>query len=301
MFLEAFKGNPLLASLVRVVVLEWEGPIWHWCLPSKSDEAVSNKKTNELLALLPKIESLEIQTNSDCRAFTPDFLKTNPALNLRKLQLTGPSNLNHFIEYLKIPSLDDLGVDHPSLFERLRPDVVETRAALARSEVSTLYLGTTHLPLSELSMLLGLFSSIKTLRMGTPFSDAEGDIIRQPEWRNWTFALSPRSVRSLIGQFRHTLVNLWLWNDNYPPRWSSHDRSRLDLSKFEMLRKVHVPSDCFFASHTPDATREGVWRLLPPRLEDLKVNIRVYSRYVSQKVISGRLLMMKLSMVGRAK
>ncbi|KAF8855720.1 hypothetical protein BDZ45DRAFT_497803 [Acephala macrosclerotiorum] len=80
---------------------------------------------------------------------------------------------------------------------------------------------------------------------------------------------SPRQVGSALMHVKHSLVNLTIyWKLSH-----RHDGSRLDLSSFEKLRFISLPSPLFFNIAYPHASRNGVYRVLPRSLETLEVRL----------------------------
>lgn len=53
--------------------------------------------------------------------------------------------------------------------------------------------------------------------------------------------------------------------------WPGHDRSRLDLSEFEILRVLKVSAEVFFEGTGPEKGRDGISALLGQGLEELEV------------------------------
>ena len=265
MLMYAFKSNSNLASFVRTVYLDWEGPRESNAELPESDEGLANQKTNDLLALLSNMESLWIKTKPDCWTFTPEFLEQNPAPRLRKLRVPwfGVS-VNDMFTYMTIPTLRNFGLDYPTRGDGLRPELMDQdRSGITGLELDWLYLGNNHLPFSEMAALLRLCSSIKTLLCTLPGSE-------DTESRNMKTALSPASMASLLVPFSETLVELNLFHGR-KTTWPGHDGSRLDMSKFEVMRRLEVPASCFFDATTLRDDRRGVWKLLPPRLVLLEV------------------------------
>ena len=239
----------------------------HQTATPESDAVLANYKSNELLAMLPNIETLRVMTQNKGWIFTPDFLDQNSALKLRKLQLPwSAASLDVIVQYLKFPKLDELHVSYTDSPYAHRLDVVQACKDQAPSGISQLFLRTSDLSFSDISMLLKLFSNLGGRRLGIVRMDAQ------------ELLSSPASVSGLLTTLRLTLVDLWLLKDGNSSFKTSHDGSRLDLSTFNVLKKLNVASDCFFADKQPGSARDGLWKLLPPRLEDIKVRLRtVYS------------------------
>ncbi|MCJ1280279.1 hypothetical protein MMC21_008106 [Puttea exsequens] len=274
MLMYAFKSNSNLASFVRTVYLDWEGPRESNAELPESDEGLANQKTNDLLALLSNMESLWIKTKPDCWTFTPEFLEQNPAPRLRKLRVPwfGVS-VNDMFTYMTIPTLRNFGLDYPTRGDGLRPELMDQdRSGITGLELDWLYLGNNHLPFSEMAALLRLCSSIKTLLCTLPGSE-------DTESRNMKTALSPASMASLLVPFSETLVELNLFHGR-KTTWPGHDGSRLDMSKFEVMRRLEVPASCFFDATTLRDDRRGVWKLLPPRLVLLEVCVELHEYFV---------------------
>ena len=271
--MDSLTSKPVLAAYVRNVDLEWDSPREYKAQAPENDDGLANKKTNELLALLPNIEYLRVQTNPDCLPFTPDFLARNRAVKLRKLRLPWLGvSLNDVVAYLAIPNLDNLLVDYPSRKQILQPDILRSREGLPRLTLSQLYLGTGNRRISELSTFLTLFSDIKVLEMGIPLQDTEEHTNQLPISES-ELGLSPGGIAKMLRPFQDSLVELWLCNDFSHAIEAPHDGTRMDLSSSPSLKKLTLPPSCLFPSKAPNAARGGVWRLLPPKIESLKVSV----------------------------
>ena len=267
------RGNELLAGLVRRVSLVWEMPGAYAKKGPNTDWGICNKKSNELLALLRNIELLRVRCHRKCLPFTLDFLDIdrNSAPNLRQFYLPWfGTSFKEIVEYLQIPGLETLYVSFPASV-KLRSDLLEVRRDLQPSDLAKLYLGSSYFPISELSSLLAMLSNLKTLSLGLPFPDAREETVDGVHASEQKRMLSPVCIGNLLESFRHSLVDLRLWKERHRSAFNVHDGSRLDLSSFEKLRTLNLPSDCLFVSDGPDPSRDGLWKLLPPQLEDLKV------------------------------
>ena len=271
--METLMNNSELAAYVRNVDLEWDGPRDFKAKYPENDGGLANKKTNELLSLLPNVEYVRVKTDPDCLPLTLDFLARNRAMKLRKLRLPWLGvSLNDVVAYLAIPNLDDLGVDYPSSKQKLQLDILRCREGLPRSALSRLYLGTGFRNISELSLFFTLFTSIKVLALGIPLQDAEVPTGQAPEHEP-NLCLSPGSIANMLCPFQDMLVELWLCNQFSSSTETAHDGTRIDLSGFPALKKLTLPPSCLFPSKLPNKAREGVWRLLPPHLETLTVSL----------------------------
>ena len=180
------------------------------------------------------------------------------------------TSFSEIIEHLWLASLNTFSVSLPKPWG-LQSDFIEACRDLGCSKLSTLYLGSSPLPISKLSLSLALLSSIQCLSLGILFLGAKEEGAGESNLFQPNMTLSPACTGNLLGSFKHTLVNLRLWKDWYGTAWDAHDRSRLDLSSFEMLRTLTLPSDCLIVFDFPNPSREGLWKTLPVSLEDLKI------------------------------
>lgn len=84
-------------------------------------------------------------------------------------------------------------------------------------------------------------------------------------------ALSPASISRALAPTKHSLKYLELIDNGC--EWPGHDQTQMELSDFESLIKIHVPSTCFFKTYTYGGKREGMYALLPPSLVELQVSL----------------------------
>ncbi|KAI0009160.1 hypothetical protein F4779DRAFT_384398 [Xylariaceae sp. FL0662B] len=76
-------------------------------------------------------------------------------------------------------------------------------------------------------------------------------------------------IQNALDSLRHVLEDLTITGHGI--FWLNHDGSRLDLSRFSRLRTAFLDSALFFKDLEPSVSRLGVWALLPPSLERLRV------------------------------
>ena len=266
MLLITIKFNASLANLIRKVNIKWEVE-WNSAhsydeQQQKYDYGICNTRTNKFLALLPNIEALRVETVPICGTFTPDFLVQNPVPRLRQLHLPHLESFNDILPFLAIPNLDELSAKYPSWASIYTFDI----AKLQPKSLSKLHLGTNlHESLYYLEHYFSLFTNVRNLRFGLPHVDVR--------------VCSPSSIGVLLDRFKHTLTDLLIWyhrsrrSRDTRDGYDGHDGTRLDLSAFAALKNVNLPSDVFFASPIPSASenRSGIWKLLPPSLQSLKV------------------------------
>ena len=278
MLVATFRSNPSLAESVRITNLNWHGARRIGEKTPEHDSGISNTKSNEILSLLPNIESLSVSTESDCWPFTPDFLTHNPVPNLREIRLPGfGTSFDDVLPLLAIPSIDELVVNHP---DTDRPPEAPPVDNVQRRSLTKLYLGSDSMHLSSLGKYLEHLDGLKGLQIGSPYLDAdvnEDDTSENPTLMEQADEArkmhSPSGVGLLLEPFKTTLNELCLTNSSYGRRPGKHDGTRLDLSEFVNLKRMIVSSDVFFTSPMPlpSEERRGVWALLPPRLETLSV------------------------------
>ena len=81
--------------------------------------------------------------------------------------------------------------------------------------------------------------------------------------------MSMRPLSDLLTRFTHSLTELTL--RKFRQSWNGHDKSRLDLQHFNVLRSASLADGCFFPCSTVGRDRQGFTSLLPESLENLEV------------------------------
>lgn len=91
-------------------------------------------------------------------------------------------------------------------------------------------------------------------------------------------SLSDCSAAHVLEPVRHSLTTLHLRKDDLSHwLWASLKSSRFDLSSFKSLKILSIPARCFHgmkecSMSARDVPERGVYRLLPPNLEQLTVS-----------------------------
>ena len=200
--------------------------------------------------------------------FTPDFLTFNTASKLRDVNVEVDIKTADCARLLKLPSLQVLratnlntNVGHvvPSDWaQRCKDNSLPNRVDLRDR----------HVPMDQMRSLLAVASPIYHLccsLTGDEKYDEDGIFINK-----MVTPLSPVKMTKALQPVKDTLVYLKIHKDHIVT-WPEHDGTRLDLSNFNSIKVISVPSNCFFKHPVPDATRDGVWRFLPRNIEVLRV------------------------------
>ena len=278
LFSRSLVENAELATYVVAVTLKWN----HGGKKLQERYNTYQKRlreghirANQLLGRLPNLERLNIQIIGEPKSpLVPTFLQVNPAHRLRKVVISDfKTTVNNVALYLAQPSIQELDV---GVVDPMTPFDDQTLAKIKEkgspgAAISTLRLGAfrqTHLSGSKLHDLLNVPHSVDTIccpipgREGVDFP-LRGSVPRMAD------PLSPASIAYAFSPLQESLVNLYLCDYS---QWPSHDLSRMDLSHFRSLQRLHVPSSCFFSSSSPQDSRHGVWKLLPESLKELSVS-----------------------------
>lgn len=152
------------------------------------------------------------------------------------------------------------------------------------SRLSTLYFGgIVHVPEDELSRLLQRTPSLKKLRCAIPGPKAYTE---PPQL--FTHGRAMSAVAKSLEPIQHCLNHLVI-RQGRNTDWASYDDSRLDLSQFKSLTTLEAPAECFFRARKADPSRNGVYALLPPTLEELDVSSDLETQATTDHIRSGLL------------
>lgn len=269
-FVRSVDERPSLTLQVQSLGLKWtQSHFWDTAL-------AMGVQTNDLLSRLPNLQSLSLETYRFHRFnIQPFSLESSPMSSLRSITISDKSIAMDdviclmyikTIEYLRIVDMDGR---RTSSDRHMEP----TRTA---AHLSTLCFGTSfYLPDHNLREVLCRAPALKDLSCNLPGREVmrgclgatgTGDFDRK-----MTSSLSPAGIARALEPVRDSLVRLHL-GDNAHTQWAGHDGSRMDLSQFGQLKTLRVESPCFFRDRVPDASRNGVYALLPPALEELDVS-----------------------------
>jgi hypothetical protein len=243
---------PNIATLVQTLSLSW-----------RDAHLKNNSRANHLLKRLPLLESLDISTtlymppeyNTILR---PSFgsLETHPLNRLTKLKLECDITWLGLIEFMYLPKLEHIYLHHlPPVDTTTLPEKFRGRTSPVRTIV------------------------LQQCKSGRPVDHSLKRLLQRAEKLevlNLTIGQSPGGAVSyrpfIFGQSlapaRHTLRILTITG---PGMDRGMDGSRLDLSSFQKLQRVEVFSLLFFSSTYAHRARDGLYRLLPQSLLELKV------------------------------
>ncbi|KAE8453955.1 hypothetical protein EG329_007731 [Mollisiaceae sp. DMI_Dod_QoI] len=240
--LQILVEEPNIATLVRTLTLSWT-------------HQENYPRAEYLLQRLPLLESLYLSvpffaSSEDGKPHRPSFrfLQKHPFNRLTKLQLASDITWLDLTEFMYLPKLEHLNLHHlppcdavplPEKFQgRISPvrsiDLQHCRSALDRS-------------LERLLQRAGKLEVLQ-LRCGVHY---------------W-----PLRFGQSLAPAHHTLRSLTITGRGM---YIGMDDSRLDLSGFQMLQKVDVFSFLFFSSFRANKARDGLYRLLPQSLLELRI------------------------------
>ena len=171
MLLNTLMSSPELASLVHRITLWWANS-WHMGIRSTYyDPSIENKKRNELLAMLPNIETLDIATYAGSSILSLASLDCNPAPFLRKMRLLNiETRLDDVYRCMSVlPTLTSFGVESTfmsrGLSRRIRNQSAVDRV---RTQISALFLGRSHIAWEDVATFLALCPDTKVLMFTLP-------------------------------------------------------------------------------------------------------------------------------------
>jgi hypothetical protein len=261
---------PLLASMVRSLSIIW------------SESSIKlHGNIDSLLSRLTALRVLKVQNSSDHAPFKNNFLNVN---NMNKLTEVALNDTNLTVEilvrYIFLENIHRLSVlwlrnPAPPTFDLLGYHEAEWPAPSlpkgktpGSSPLVVLDLGPIfHLPEPVLKEILSWPKALRQLRSTIPGQNDPG---RFGVSKQLLSTLSPESISRALSPTKDTLEDLELIDTTC--EWPGHDETRMDLSDFKALRKIWVPSTCFFKNFTYGVKREGMYMLLPPSLVDLRAS-----------------------------
>ena len=269
LFNRSIREMPLLASFVRSMSISWS-----------ESSAKLHDHIESLLSRLTALRVLEVRNSSDHASFNHSFLGINPMNQLTKVTLNDTNlTIEGLAQYFFLENVQHLAAlwlrnPVPPTFDLLGYAQVEWRLPSlpgrrihGSSPVTYLDLGPIfHLPEVVLKEILFWPKTLRRLRSTLPGQDDPG---RFGVSKQLLTTLSPESISRALAPTRETLEDLELIDTGC--EWPGHDQTKMDLSDFAALRKISVPSTCFFKNLTYGVKREGMYLLLPRSLVDLRV------------------------------
>ena len=124
--------------------------------------------------------------------------------------------------------------------------------------IGTLFLGT----------VLSYSSKLSTLKCPIPLRK-EGIMISFAGELQICYPLSPIQIVPILMPVAGTLTHLELSTE--AQIWPGYDTSRLDISRFRMLKSLKASALCFMCPLELNISRDGFYELLPRSLEHLQV------------------------------
>ena len=265
LFMRSLHENNKIALYVQTVKLRWSTGT---SITKNNRRAYS--RANDLLRELPNIRILSLSIIGPLPVpFDHGFLDTNPLPLLREFKLFDfNATAAHIAKYMIITPVKTMKIERLNVHAPLSRSIRETSPCRI-SKLSSLRLPYFHLPTSTLSDILCLPQSLEILHCTLPGDQELRFGALQASMRT---ALSPAAMTRVLEPVKDTLVELRL-DDGILTRWPSHDRSRIDFSQLNALRRLGISSSCLFPFPTAkEKEREGLWRLLPSQLEELDVS-----------------------------
>lgn len=159
-----------------------------------TDGGQGNQCTNELLELLPNIQSLEISTSSRCAKISPDFLRKNSALKLEQLSSTQCNYFEDISAFLRILTLTLIRLEDRRMQNCLENTYTDISEDCQNKRVTILDLGSMHLPVWALNRLHKTLPSITKLKAGVPYRTR--DIMPYAGEERWILNPNPSTTRT---------------------------------------------------------------------------------------------------------
>lgn len=236
--------------------------------PSREHEIVN------VIQRFPNLQKLKCGSLLQSTRLTPIILSPSSSVrsNLQELVLCEhrPSTQELF-ELAALPTLyyfrTSFGSSKTVMFE---PD----KDKIGRNSV-LLSLSIPKLHIEVFDKLLQCTSSLRSLNCSIPIPGllepvqsthrrTRAEPVRIP------YVLSPQSFMPALTLLSQTLTSLSIHSTGQ--LWDKYDGTRLDFSNFPILKNFHVSPLCFFSPISLGFSRDGLYKLLPPSLEILKVS-----------------------------
>lgn len=229
--------DPSIARTVRTVTMF-----------TSPEDHVSNF-SHILLGMLPELRTLKF-FNVTARDNTyPWFLHKNPMHSLQTIIFDGPTVGQRTLwKLMTLQGLENIAVNAIEVSNTEPPSRLKRRT----SPLLSLDLGQDRLSEFFVQELLTCPRALKKLRSSVP---------------SWSKFSLTTPVEKTLGPTRHSLTELVL-----APCSISWDLPRVDLSDFGLLRVLEVASCCLEVVR-PCEARIGLYKSLPPSLQELRVRI----------------------------
>ncbi|KUJ11438.1 uncharacterized protein LY89DRAFT_674034 [Mollisia scopiformis] len=244
---QSLDSDKDLAPLIHRLHLTW---------PSGGHVPAYDKvKIQELLHKLTSLRHLCVRVPHDQRS-TLSVLEFAEYKELQYVNFDYPDLTNATImKFMFLPKIKQMDI---MFFKSLSDPTIPLDCQPGTSPVETLRFGTCTPREVVLRTFLQCPAALETLSFTVP------PFAEQFQTSTSTRDFSPRKIGDALAPVRHSLVNLTVGSRSI----HRHDGSRLDISAFEKLTHISVPSILFFKSSRP---RDGVYRLLPRSLETLEI------------------------------
>lgn len=230
----SIKRDPSIARSVRTVTMF-----------TSPEDHVSNL-SHILLGMLPELRTLKFCNITVSDNTYPLFFHINPMPTLRNIIFDGPTvGGNTLWKLMTLQGLENITVNAIVVFDTSPPSDRKRRT----SPVLSLDLGQDSLSAKFVRELLTCPRALKKLRCSVP----------------WCHHSSTTPFAQTLEPTRHSLTELVL-----APCSIYWDLPRIDLSDFGLLRVLEVASCCLEVVR-PCEARIGVYKSLPPSLQELRV------------------------------
>jgi hypothetical protein len=200
----------------------------------------------------------------DQTPYQPLFLDRNPLESLSKFSIRNyPLTIATVATMAFFPQIETMRIDDIDDFDisSLPANCVPGTSSLLSIEFDDCF----HLPEHAFIEVLRWPRALKRLRCNLP---GRGVSLASHRTDRVGIPLSPQWISGALNLVGYSLVDLTLTRGNCTS--PGHDGSRLDLSMMQALKTISVASSCFFRPGTEEFER-GVYKLLPPTVESLKV------------------------------
>lgn len=261
LLMRSLKENPSLAGLVHEIKIEWKRGVQE-----------TYRLVNELLCLLTNLKSLHLFAEDYEESFQPYFLKVNSMPFLKNVVLDDEYlSMENIQQYLVLESVEKMKI--ASYFPGSFSNSSEMRGRTSRLlslDVDENF----HIPLESLHEILKICPRIESLRLAIPGKGKSGSeryyLVDGP-YKLVTTPLSPLQLSGALVVASNSLQRLEILACEC--QWPSIDKTRMDLNLMSALKYISCPAKCFFSETLGQsyASRQGLYKLLPPGLEELRV------------------------------
>ncbi|EPE34596.1 RNI-like protein [Glarea lozoyensis ATCC 20868] len=226
-----------------------------------------DEELRAILDLLPGLKTLEIEYVGSTRLIPvvlslPEapFTRSLQALNITDSKLTTSELLSLLYTFPRLQSLSLEYFTDP--FDSVMGNEPHRQSSIQSLDLCAIQIGV-HL----LTNILQRCQKLRTLSCKVPLVAPQRMRHRETTMQ---LPLSPKNIMPAFLNVANTLNELDL--STQTQRWPGHDGSRMDFSKFLVLKRLTASALCFLSPLSLGVSRDGLYRLLPRRLQYFQLN-----------------------------